>query len=457
MNMIKDLEKILSKKRVSTNETILEHHSKDESYHTPHVPDVVVFPEKKEEVSKVMAYAQTHRIPVIPFGLGSSLEGHVIPYNGGISMDFTLMNQLIEIREEDFLVRVQPGITRKTLNEALRKYGLFFSVDPGADATLGGMAATNASGTTSVRYGIMKDQVRNLEVVLADGTIMETGSLAAKSSSGYDLNGLFIGSEGTLGCITELTLRVHGIPEAIVAARAAFPTIAEAVEGVVHILSAGIPVARMELVDARSIELVNDINGTDYPVLPTLFMEFHGNKAGLTRDMEFTEQILQDLNCKQFNFERDTKARNQLWEARHNMAYSYIQNSPHKKMMVTDVVLPISKLARGIEQAISLLNEYNLEGGIVGHVGDGNYHTILMIDLNDVAEVQRAEKYNRKIVQFALQQGGSCTGEHGVGIGKMQYQKEEHGPALNIMRMIKQSLDPYNILNPGKVIPEIEK
>lgn len=451
---MKALQEIFPSDRVTTNPNTLEHHSKDESYHTPSLPDVVVYPENTEEVSEVMKIASRYEVPVVPFGLGTSLEGHAIPYEGGISLDFTLMDKVLEVMPNDFLVKVQPGVTRSKLNEELKKHGLFFTVDPGADATLGGMAATNASGTTSVRYGIMQDQVRDLEVVTADGTIMHTGSLAAKSSSGYHLNGLFVGSEGTLGCFTELTLRVHGIPEAIVAARASFKTIDKAVQGVVDILSAGIPIARMELVDADSIKLVNKTNETDYPVHPTLFMEFHGNQAGLEQDMAFAEEIMSYLGCQEFHFDKDTKSRNQLWEARHNMAYSYIHNAPGKKMMVTDVVLPISELAGGIEQAIELIDKYKLEGGIVGHVGDGNYHTILMIDLDDAAEVKAAEAFNREIVEYALEKGGSCTGEHGVGLGKMRYQAKEHGESLEVMRTIKRALDPKNILNPGKIIPE---
>lgn len=451
MSCFDELASLLPADRYSTNNVILDQHSKDESYHKPALPDAVVFPLNAEEVSKIMKVADKYQIPVIPFGLGTSLEGHVIPYQGGISIDFSLMDQVLEVMPGDFLVKVQPGVTRSKLNQELKKYGLFFSVDPGADATLGGMAATNASGTTSVRYGVMRDQVRDLEVVLANGEIIHTGSLAVKSSSGYNLNGLFVGSEGTLGAFTELTLQVYGIPEMIVAGRATFETVDQAVEAVVGVLSAGIGVARIELVDSQSIAQVNSYSKTDYAEVPTLFLEFHGNEAGLMQDVEFAKEILMDSGCLEFKFEQDSLARNLLWEARHNLAYAAMRANPGKKLMVTDVCLPISELAGGIEAAKKALPEYGLIGGIVGHVGDGNYHVLLMIDVEDTDEMARAEKFNQHIVEYALERGGSCTGEHGVGIGKMKYQPLEHGGSLAVMQALKKTLDPHNLLNPGKL------
>ena len=452
MSYLDELRNFLSSERVSTNDVILDQHSKDESYHKPSLPDAVVFPKSTVEVSEIMKIATNYKVPIIPFGLGTSLEGHVIPYNGGISVDFSLMDAIIEVLPNDFLVKVQPGVTRSKLNQELKKHGLFFSVDPGADATLGGMAATNASGTTSVRYGVMRDQVRDMEVVLANGTIMHTGSLAVKSSSGYNLNGLFVGSEGTLGCFTELTLQVYGIPEMTVAARASFKTIEQAVEAVVGVLSAGIQVARIELVDQQSIAHVNAYSGTEYLVAPTLFLEFHGNEAGLMQDVEFAKEILSESHCDDFKFEKDTQSRNLLWDARHNLAYAVMRANPGKKLMVTDVCLPISELANGIESAKEAMVTYGLQGGgIVGHVGDGNYHVLLMIDVDDVDEMTRAENFNRHIVEFALNKGGSCTGEHGVGVGKMKYQTLEHGNSLQVMQALKKTLDPNNILNPGKL------
>ncbi len=451
MALIEKLQQALAPERVSVNDTILEQHSKDESYHTPSLPDVVVFPENAEEVSEVMKLAQQYNTPVIPFGLGSSLEGHVIPYHQGISIDFTNMNKVIEVREKDFLVTVQPGVTRSQLNQELKRYGLFFSVDPGADATLGGMAATNASGTTSVKYGIMRDQVRDMEVVLANGDVIRTGNLATKSSSGYHLNGLFIGSEGTLGCFTELTLRVYGIPEHMMAARASFPTVEQAVEAVVSILQAGIPIARVELVDEFSMKEVNLYSETNYKEKPTLFLEFHGNEAGLQQDVEFMKDIVEDHACLEVAFETDTQARNKLWDARHNAAYAYIAENPGKKLMVTDVCLPISELAGAIHDGREAVEQSGLVGGIVGHVGDGNYHILLMIDVEDEEEIAKAEQLNERIVEYALARGGTCTGEHGVGVGKQKYQEQEHGPALNVMKAIKQAIDPNHLLNPNKI------
>ncbi|WP_197431606.1 FAD-binding oxidoreductase [Lentibacillus sp. JNUCC-1] len=450
--LVKALENIMAAERVSVNETLLDQHGSDESYHKSHAPDVVVYPENTEEVSAVMKLANEHEIPVVPFGYGSSLEGSVIPYQGGITIDFANMDQILEVREDDFLVRVQPGVTRSKLDKELKRYGMFFTVDPGADATLGGMAATNASGTTSVKYGIMRDQVRELEVVLADGTITRSGSLARKSSSGYDLNGLFVGSEGTLGCFTELTLSVTGIPEYIMAARAEFETVDDAVNAVIGILQAGIPVARVELVDEVAIKQMNVYSETTYAEVPTLFLELHGNEAGLNQDVEFMKEIVEDMNSMNIEFESDTAGRNKLWEARHHAAYAFIHNHPGRQQMVTDVCVPISELAGAVKDARGAIEESGLSGGIVGHVGDGNYHILLMLDPEDAAEVEQADQVNERIVHYALARGGTCTGEHGVGTGKKKYQEEEHGNALQLMRNIKQAFDPKNILNPGKIL-----
>ncbi|AIY04572.1 FAD linked oxidase domain-containing protein [Planococcus sp. PAMC 21323] len=450
--ILDSLKEHLTAEQISVNTTIKELHGQDESYHQMKLPDIVVFPETTEQVSAIMKVSAQHKIPVIPFGLGSSLEGHVIPQSGGMTVDFSLMNKIIEVYEEDFLVTVQPGVTRTQLNKELKKYGLFFTVDPGADATLGGMVATNASGTTTVRYGVMRDQVRDLEVVLADGAVIHTGSKAAKSSSGLHLNGLFVGSEGTLGCFTEMTLRVYGIPEFITAARASFETVKDAVEAVVSILQAGIPIARVELLDEESMRQVNKYNDTAYLEKPTLFLEFHGNEAGLKQDVEFTQEIVQGHGCKEVDFETDTAARNRLWEARHSLAYAYIHAHPGKKMMVTDVCLPISELAGAVEHARENLLELGLPGGVLGHVGDGNYHALIMIDMNNLEEVERSQKFNERIVLYALERGGTCTGEHGVGIGKQKYQRQEHGGAFDVMEKIKVALDPANLLNPGKNI-----
>ncbi|MEK4230276.1 FAD-binding oxidoreductase [Solibacillus sp. FSL H8-0538] len=446
------LKKILSEEQISTNLTVRELHGRDESYHEPALPDIVVFPKTAQQVSDILKVANAHRIPVVPFGVGSSLEGHVIPYDRGITIDFSEMNAILEIRDEDLLVKVQPGVTRSQLNKELKKHGLFFSVDPGADATLGGMAATNASGTTAVKYGVMRDQVHDLEVVLANGDIIHTGSSAAKSSSGLHLNGLFVGSEGILGCITELTLRVYGIPEFEVAGRAIFASNEAAIQAVVAITQAGIPIGRVELVDSASVHQVNAYSETNYPERPTLFVEFHGNEAGLAQDIEFATEIFNDFGCEDIQFEKDTAARNKLWEGRHHLAYAYIHSFPSKKLMSTDVCVPISQLASSIDFARVEMDQLGLDGGIVGHVGDGNFHALLMINMKDPEEIAKSIAYNEKLVKFAIARGGTCTGEHGVGVGKRKYQVQEHGAALDVMKAIKATLDPNNIMNPNKLL-----
>ncbi|MDN9008390.1 FAD-binding oxidoreductase [Brevibacillus laterosporus] len=451
MNDLNDLRQLFRDDQVSVNESVLELHSKDESYHTPVLPDVVVFPESREDVSRLLAFANDSEIPVVPFGIGSSLEGHVIPVNKGISLDFQRMNQILEIRPDDLLIRVQPGITRTQVNKELKKYGLFFSVDPGADATLGGMAATNASGTTAVRYGVMRDQVRDLEVALADGSIIHTGGLAAKSSSGYHLNGLFVGSEGTLGVFTELTLRVYGIPEEVMAVRAAFPDVESAVQTAVTILSVGIPVAKIELVDELSIQKINRHKNTSYEATPTLFLEFHGNRAGLMQDAQFARELALEKGCLHFQQEIDSKARAQLWEARHHLYYAFAHSAPGKRVMTTDVCVPLSELAGAVRNAQQVVQELSLEGGVVGHIGDGNYHTLLLLNPLDSQELARAEAANTRIVEYALARGGTCTGEHGVGLGKRKYQQTEHGVAFQAMIAVKKAFDPKGILNPGKI------
>lgn len=450
-SLLKDLRGLTAEDRATVNETTLQQHSKDESHHTPVLPDIVVYPSSTNEVVSIMKYANEHLIPVVPFGVGSSLEGHCIPLKGGISLDFSQMNQIIEIRPQDFLVRVQPGVTRNQLNQALKKHGLFFPVDPGADATLGGMTATNASGTTSVRYGIMRSQVRDLEVVLADGTVIHAGGLSAKSSSGYHLTGLFVGSEGTLGSFTEITLRVYGIPETIIAGRAVFPTVKAAVDGAVSLLSAGLAIARVELVDSASIKQVNLHSETDYPEQPTLFFEFHGNEAALAQDVAFAQELLEENECANFLVETDSKKRAKLWEARHNLAYAFKHGFPGKDMMLTDVCLPLSELSDAVVYARETIDNSGLAGGVLGHVGDGNFHTTLMYNKRDQREVRLAEEVNGKIVEYALQKGGTCTGEHGIGIGKKKYLQMEHPDTLPFMKAIKQQFDPNGILNPGKL------
>lgn len=451
-DLLLEMKKRTSEKRATQNETILRQHSSDESYHSPVLPDVVVYPSSAEEVSSIMSFANEHRIPVVPFGAGSSLEGHCIPVKGGISLNFQEMSQILEIRPDDFLVKVQPGVTRTQLNLALKKHGLFFPVDPGADATIGGMAATNASGTTSVKYGIMRDQVRNLQVVLADGQVIQTGGMAAKSSAGYHLTGMFVGSEGTLGVFTEITLKVYGIPEAVLAARCTFPTVQSAVDAASAVLGSGTGIARIELVDERSIVQVNNNSDTSYTEAPTLFLEFHGNPASVTYEASLTKELLESFGGVEWVEERDSKARAKLWEARHHLAYAFKHGYPGKAMMFTDVCLPLSELSGAIVHARETMDTIGVPGAVLGHVGDGNFHAILMYDPSLAEEREKADRVNSSIVEYALHKGGTCTGEHGIGIGKAKYLAKEHADTLPIMTGIKKQLDPNDILNPGKII-----
>ncbi|PWI57024.1 FAD-binding oxidoreductase [Sulfoacidibacillus thermotolerans] len=454
MKLISDLRELLTPEQVSVNETVLEHHSRDESYHTPQKPDVVVFPHSTEDVVKVITYANQHEIPVVPYAIGSSLEGQVIPIHGGISLDMSQMDKILEIRPDDFLVHVQPGVTKDQLNAELARYGLFFSVDPGANASVGGMAATNASGTTTVRYGVMRDQVRALKVVLPDASVITTGSLAAKSASGLNLNGLFVGSEGTLGVFTELWLKVYGLPEAAVAVRATFSTIEQCVKASTAIMGAGIPVTRIELADALIVAAINRYKGVDYPVAPTLFLEFQGAKKSINYDVELAVSIMQDEGMSHVEIVKDEASRRRLWDSRHVAALAFRASVPGKEQMATDICVPLSKLPEAVLDATKTIEEYHVHGAVVGHVGDGNYHTVLLVDPNDEDEMQRVAAVNAHLVQFSLQCGGTCTGEHGVGLGKKKYQALEHGESLRLMKAIKHLLDPKDLMNPGKLVDD---
>lgn len=452
MQLSDDLAAILTPGQVTENQSIREQHSHDESYQTPRQPDVVVFAQSADDVAKVLRYANEHRVPVVPFAAGTSLEGHAIPVRGGISLDLTRMDRILEVRPEDFLVRVEPGVSKNRLNETLRRHGLFFAVDPGADATLGGMAATNASGTTTVRYGAMRDQVRALTVVLADGRVIHTGSLAAKSSSGYNLNGLFVGSEGTLGVFTELWLRVFGLPETVYTTRAVFPSLQSAVRAATAVMGAGIPVARMEFVDERMMRGINRFKDTDYPESPTLLFEFHGSSEGLRMDVDAAREIAREEGCTLWTPETTEEGRRRLWDARHSAAPAYTAQFPGKRNMSTDVCVPFSALADAVSHAREAAERAGIPAGMVGHLGDGNFHMLLPVDPSDADEMARAEAVNAEIVQAALARGGTCTGEHGVGLGKRKYQAKEHGEALLIMQSIKRLLDPNGILNPDKLV-----
>ncbi len=424
------------------------------TYHAPHLPDAVVFPESREEVVEVLRFANERSIPVVPYGAGSSLEGHTIPVRGGISLDFRHMNEVVEVRPEDFVARVQPGVTHGRLNERLEEHGLFFPVDPGWDASLGGMAATNASGTNAVRYGAMRDQVLGLEVVLADGTVMSTGGMSMKSSAGYNLTGLFVGSEGTLGVFTEITLRLYPIPERILAARAVFPDIESAGRAAVAVIRGGIQIGRVELVDARTVEAVNAYKDTDYAGSPTLFLEFSGTEAAVGGDVEKVRRTLKNEGSTAFEFEADAAGREKLWEARHEAGLAVQDLHPDRRPMTTDVCVPISDLPAALRNARETIRSYGLDGAILGHVGDGNYHAVFPVDTSDPEELQKAEKVNEEIVGYALARGGTCTGEHGVGSGKTGHLEKEHEDSLPFMRAIKSVADPNDIMNPGKIFTE---
>lgn len=454
MQLVERLKTVLNPNQVATHDSILEQHSHGESYHTPHLPDVVVFPNKVEDIVQVVHLARELNVPIVPFGAGTSLEGHVVPVRGGISLDLTGMNHILAIQPDDFLVCVEPGVTRLQLDAALKPYGLFFPIDPGANATLGGMTATNASGTTTVRYGAMRDNVRQLTVVMADGEVITAGSRTAKSSSGYNLAPLFVGSEGTLGVITSIWLRVYGRPETTIAASAQFPDVTSAVAASTGIVASGVGVARVEFVEAAYLDAVNRFRHTTYPLVPTLFMEFHGGRESVFAEVELAKEVAQDFGCTAFDRVEDEESRKALWEARHQSMHAFMAQFPGLGHMATDVCVPLSQLPEAITKAREALDELQIHGAIIGHVGDGNFHVTIALDPNNETELALAYTLNERVVQHALSVGGTCTGEHGVGLGKMKYQRLEHGPALDVMRKIKSVLDPENLFNPGKLIDE---
>ena len=455
MDLLAELKRVLPEDRIATDSDEVERHGTAIfTYHASRSPDAVVFPQSRDEVIEILRFANERGVPIVPFGEGSSLEAHTIPVQGGISLDLGRMDGILEIRPDDFVARVQPGVTHGKLNAALEEHGLFFPVDPGWDASIGGMAGTNASGTNAVRYGVMRDQVLGLEVVLADGTVMRTGGMAMKSSAGYHLTGLFVGSEGTLGVFTEVTLRIYPIPEHILAARATFPDIEAAGEAVGAMMRTGMQVGRVELVDARTIGAVNAFKDTDYAVAPTLFLEFSGSEAGVARDVETARAIADARGCEGFEFEVDRAGREKLWEARHDAALAIIDLNPDKKPMTTDVCVPLSDLPGALRHARESIEAAGFDGAILGHVGDGNYHAVFPVDADDAEELERAKAVNEDIVDYALARGGTCTGEHGIGSGKIEDLQKEHGDSLPFMRGIKRLADPNGIMNPGKVFKE---
>ncbi len=449
--VIEDLKALLGD-RLSTSAAVREQHGKDESYHRPEPPDAVAFARGNDEVADIVKICARHGRPVIPFGTGTSLEGQVMASHGGISIDVTQMNEVLEVNTEDLDCRVQAGVTRKQLNHYLRDSGLFFPIDPGADASLGGMAATSASGTNAVRYGTMRENVIGLTVVLADGRIIRTGGRSRKSSAGYDLTRLFVGSEGTLGVITEVQLRLYGIPEAMSSAVCSFETLDGAVDTVILTIQSGIPVARIELLDEVQMDAVNRYSGLDHPVQPTLFFEFHGTEAGVKEQAEMVGALAAECGGGAFAWASKTEDRNKLWQARHDAYYAALALRPGAKGWPTDVCVPISRLAECILATKEDIAASGLLAPIVGHVGDGNFHLVFIVDPDDAAEMAKAEEVNEKMVLRALSMGGTCTGEHGIGTGKMRFLEAEHGEAVSVMRQLKLALDPDNLMNPGKII-----
>jgi D-lactate dehydrogenase (cytochrome) len=445
-----ELKSILGE-RLSVSDAERAAHGREESYHRPMSPDMVGYPENTGEVAAIMRACARTVTPVIPYGTGTSLEGHIAAVNGGLCIDMSRMSAVIQIRPADLDVTVQPGLTRETLNKELAQHGLFFPVDPGADASLGGMAATRASGTTTVRYGSMRDNVLSLEVVLGDGRIIRTGSRARKSSSGYDLTRLFVGSEGTLGVITELTLRIYGLPEAMSAAVCSFPTLDQAVSCVTSVIQLGMPVARAELLDEMYIDAVNRRSGLGLPVMPTILFEFHGSEGSVKHDAEDVTALARELGAESVESATTQQDRNRLWRARHEAYYAGLALRPGSKGLVTDVCVPLSNLSRCIAETRADIDQTNLVAPILGHVGDGNFHVCFILDPAREDELAQAQAVNRRMVARAIEMGGTCSGEHGVGYGKAEFLAVEHGEALNVMAAVKKALDPKGILNPGKM------
>ncbi len=439
--------------RVVTSQAVREQHGNTLTWVPNQPPDVVVFPQSTEEVQQIVRICAARCVPIIPFGVGTSLEGHVNAPLGGVSIDFRDMNKLLVVHTEDLDCVIQPGITRKALNEQLRDSGLFFPIDPGADATLGGMAATRCSGTNAVRYGTMKDNVLAMKLVMADGELMTTSRRAKKSSAGYDLTRLIVGSEGTLGVITELTLKLSGIPEAIASGVCPFPSVDAACNATILTIQSGIPIARIELLDALQIKAVNAYSKLSLPEVPTLFVEFHGTDAGVGEQSRRFGDIVADLGGGPFEWATKPEDRSRLWQARHDGYHAARRLRPGAQAFATDVCVPISRLAECVTGTQAEIARLNLVAPILGHVGDGNFHLTLLVDMDNADEVERARILMERLVELALSMDGTCTGEHGVGQGKMKYLKAEHGaPALAAMAAIKRALDPQNIMNPGKIV-----
>lgn len=439
--------------RLTVSLPIREAHGRDESWHPVVPPDAVAFAQSTEDVAAIVKICAAHRFPVIAFGTGTSLEGHISAPYGGLSLDLSRMDHVIRVNAEDLDVHVEAGVTRKALNVHLRDAGLFFPIDPGADASLGGMAATRASGTNAVRYGTMRENVLNITAVMADGTIVRTARRARKSAAGYDLTRLLVGSEGTLGIITELTLRLYGIPEAISSGVVSFNKFENAIDAVIETIQSGLPVARIEFLDEVQVAACNRYSKLDLPETPLLLVEFHGSEASVAEQAMRFGEITSSHGGGAFNWATKTEDRTKLWEARHNALYAALALAPGKQGLITDVCVPISQLAEAVKGTKADLAASATVAPMVGHVGDGNFHLIMLVDPDNAEEVAEAQAIHDRMVMRVLALDGTCTGEHGIGEGKMKFLEAEHGAGVAVMRAIKQALDPQNILNPGKIFP----
>jgi D-lactate dehydrogenase (cytochrome) len=448
VTVAEELRGLLGDGAVSTSEAVLDLHAGDLSYHARRMPDAVALPATTEEVASVLVWANERRVPVVAFGAGTSLEGHVIPVHGGVSLDLSRLNRVLEVRTGDLQARVQAGVLRSELNAKVAEHGLWFPVDPGADASLGGMAATNASGTTTVRYGGMRTNVLALEVVLADGSILRPGSRTVKTSAGYDLRSLFVGSEGTLGVITELTLRLHGLPERPVAIRAAFPDVGAACRSAVALVGVGLTVTRCELLDEETLRAVNAYKGTVYDEAPSLFVELDGGED----EVASAREVFGWEGVVAFEAETAAEARTRLWDARHHAAFAVAAQAPGKRWFATDVCVPLSVLPEAVTHGRARADARGIPAAIIAHAADGNFHLALMVDTDDAAEVAAAQALSAELVEWALERGGTSTGEHGIGLGKIAYLEREHGDLVPYLRALKDVFDPNGILNPGKVV-----
>ncbi|HMG58735.1 MAG TPA: FAD-linked oxidase C-terminal domain-containing protein [Burkholderiales bacterium] len=438
--------------RVTTSRGVREHHGKDESYFPYAPPDAVVFPESTEEVRDIVDLCRRHNTPMIPYGVGTSLEGHVLAIHGGVCIDLSRMNKVITVHEADMDAVVQAGVTRKQLNEHIRHTGLFFPIDPGADATLGGMTATRASGTNAVRYGTMRENVLALTVVLADGRVITTSRRSRKSAAGYDLTRLFVGSEGTLGIITEITVRLYAVPEAMSAATCSFPDIAGAVNTVIQTLQAGIPIARSEALCATTMKAINAYSKTAYREQPALFLEFHGTQAGVEEQAKLVQDIAHENGGMDFEWTTKAEDRSRLWTARHQAYFACLQLRPGSRAVSTDVCVPISRLTECIVETSKDIARASMPIPLFGHVGDGNFHCEILIRPDNEGELEEAKQFNERVVNRALAMEGTCTGEHGIGFGKMRSLRKELGEAVDLMLSLKRAIDPENLMNPGKVV-----